>query len=37
MVMSDGLVVEFDSPKNLLENSTSIFYGMVHEKTEQKN
>jgi ATP-binding cassette subfamily C (CFTR/MRP) protein 1 len=29
MVMDKGKIAEFDSPKNLLENKSSIFYSMV--------
>lgn len=30
LVLDAGRIVEFDSPKKLLENHDSIFYGMVH-------
>lgn len=32
MVLDQGKVVEFDSPANLLEDSTSTFYAMVNAK-----
>ena len=30
MVMKDGRVAEFDAPGRLLEDSNSLFYGLVH-------
>ncbi len=29
VVLDKGVIVEFDSPKNLLENQSSIFYAMA--------
>jgi ABC-type multidrug transport system fused ATPase/permease subunit len=29
IVLDQGMIAEFDSPKTLLENNTSIFYGMA--------
>lgn len=31
LVMSDGNVAEYDTPDNLLEKQSGIFYGMVTE------
>lgn len=31
LVMDKGMVAEFDSPKNLLSNTQSIFYSMAKE------
>ena len=36
LVLDDGRVAEFDTPKNLLANSDSIFYGMVEKSRESK-
>merc|ERR1712100_348310 len=38
LVMDDGQVSEFDSPKNLLKNQDGIFFGLVEEwkKNEEK-
>ena len=31
VVLNEGLIVEYDSPKNLLNKSDSIFYGLAKE------
>ena len=31
LVMDKGMVAEFDTPKNLMSNKDSIFYGMAKE------
>lgn len=36
LVLDDGRVAEFDTPKNLLANSHSIFYGMVEKSRTSK-
>merc|ERR1712071_41780 len=36
LVLDNGRVAEFDTPTNLLENSTSIFYGMVQKSRTSK-
>lgn len=36
LVIDQGQIKEFDSPKNLLANEKSIFYNMVTNETHKK-
>ncbi len=36
LVMNNGRIAEFDSPKNLLSNKSSLFFSLVGNEVEQK-